>query len=66
MNDGIRVVIERRGGGRWYWKMTAFGTEYRGKRSECSPVKAGEQAEAQIAQIEAAKEKATELLPDGR
>jgi hypothetical protein len=51
-NNGIRILIERRDGGRWYWQLNAYGDEHYGKRSEPSPVKAAEQVENHLAQIE--------------
>ena len=35
-----RIVINRGAGNRWYWSLTAHGTECSGHRSECSAVKA--------------------------
>jgi hypothetical protein len=48
----VRILIERRDGNRWHWRLNAFGEEYQSPRSEASPVKAAEQVENHLTQIE--------------
>jgi hypothetical protein len=52
MNNGVRILIDRRDGNRWYWKLNAYGEEHYCQRSEHSPAKAAEQAEAYLTQID--------------
>ena len=51
-NNGIRILIERRDGNRFYWTLNAYGDEIYCNRSEASPVKAAEVAESSLMQIE--------------
>ena len=51
-NNGVRILIDRREGNRWYWKLNAYGEEHSCQRSEASSAKAAEQVEAHLTQIE--------------
>jgi hypothetical protein len=52
MNNGVRIVIDRREGNRWYWKLNAYGEEYYYGRSEASPTKAVQAAESQLSAVD--------------
>jgi hypothetical protein len=51
-NNGVRILIERREGNRYYWTLTAYGDEHYCKHSEASPARAAEQVETHLMQIE--------------
>jgi len=51
MNNGVRILIDRRDGNRWYWKLNAYGEEHYCKHSVLSPAKAAEQVEALLTQV---------------
>jgi hypothetical protein len=57
-NNGVRIVIDRTEGGRWYWKLTAYGEEYFDGRSEASPTRAVQAAEARLFTAELSKRRA--------
>jgi hypothetical protein len=52
VNNGVRILIDRRDGNRWYWKLNAYGEEHYCKHSVLSPAKAAEQVEALLTQVE--------------
>lgn len=54
-NNGVRILIERRDGNRFYWTLNAYGEELYGHRSEASLAKAAEVAESSLMQIDLAK-----------
>jgi hypothetical protein len=58
MNNGVRIVIDRREGNRWYWKLTAYGVEYRASGSEATAAKAAAEAQSQLWRVEFSKQKA--------
>ena len=58
-NNGVRILIERRAGNRWYWQLNAYGDEHYCMRSEASPAKAAEQVALHLAQIEESRERNT-------
>jgi hypothetical protein len=51
-NNGVRILIDRREGNRFYWRLNAYGEEYFPQRSEATAAKAAEQAEALLTQVE--------------
>ena len=51
-NDGVRIVIDRKGG-HWYWGLTAHGQGLTCGRPETSPSKAAETAENSLLLVEA-------------
>jgi hypothetical protein len=59
MNNGVRIVIDRREGNRWYWKLNAYGDEYPCKLSEASPAKAIQEAEDQLFRVEVSRKRRT-------
>jgi hypothetical protein len=54
-DNGVRILIERRDGSRFYWTLNAYGDEHYCSRSEMSPTKAAEAAEATLMQIETSR-----------
>jgi hypothetical protein len=60
MNNGVRIVIDRRAGGRWHYKLNVQGREYYGRTTgEVSPTKCAEDAERCLSQIELSRQRRT-------
>jgi hypothetical protein len=34
MNNGVRIVLDRRADGHWYWELTTYGERHTGPRGE--------------------------------
>jgi hypothetical protein len=56
-NNGIRIVIDRRAGGRWRYRLNVQGQEYYGRTvGEATLTKAAEDAERCLSQIEISRQ----------